>query len=173
MEIVRALKLTKGAFYHHFTGKEELFREVVHTYMIETGEGMYEALDQSSLQGFMYGYLERMHQAYLTMQQHSEGDTQTTINYFYLAFDALRVLEGFDQANQTLRASEHSLWETVIQHAKDAGEIKTDIPNAHLARLFVGVNDGVGMQLALQSRFQEAHAEIQVLWEDLYNLIKH
>ncbi len=58
-EIVDAVGLTKGAFYHYFTGKEQLFRQIVQIFLLEGGDKVYEGWSKDNLKQFMVSYLER------------------------------------------------------------------------------------------------------------------
>lgn len=170
-DIVQELNLTKGAFYHHFKSKEELFREVVKTYMVKIGKDSFKTLDQSSLNMFMSGYLYNIQQVYEAFTKQN-SQRNLTINYFYLAFDALRTIDDFDESINEMHKEERTVWANVIQNAKNSGEIQTNIPNKQLAKMFIAINDGVVIQLALQSKFEDNYEEIQTLWDSLYNLIK-
>ncbi|MFH0989670.1 MAG: helix-turn-helix domain-containing protein [bacterium] len=48
-EIVKAIGLSRGAFYHYFESKEQLFVEVINTFFFEKMMIDYSRLSQNSL----------------------------------------------------------------------------------------------------------------------------
>ena len=47
-EIVQKTGLSKGAFYHYFSSKEELFNEIIHTFYLKMMAVEFEKFDQKS-----------------------------------------------------------------------------------------------------------------------------
>lgn len=172
-EIVEAVSLTKGAFYHYFTGKEELFRQIIQIYLMEGGDKAYEGLSKDNLKQFMISYLERIVSFIDKVQQEVyDGKDKMGISYFQMAFDALRLFPDFPDKIIISHENERNAWIEVIKNAKKSGEIKTHISDKQLARMFISVNDGLGMQLMLEGRFDDLQGEIFNLWNAIYNLIK-
>ena len=172
-QIVDAVGLTKGAFYHHFTGKEQLFRQIVETFLLEGGEEVYEGLPKDNLKQFMLAYLERVIAFMDKMQQEIyDNNEKMGISFFLLAFDGLRLFDDFPEKIMKIHENERNTWIEVISNAKKNGEISTSISDKQLAKMFIGVNDGLGMHLMLEGRFDDLQGEIFTLWNAIYNLIK-
>lgn len=172
-QIVDAVGLTKGAFYHHFTGKEQLFRQIVETFLLEGGEDVYKGLSKDNLKQFMISYLERVIAFMDKMQQELyDNNERMGISFFTLAFDGLRLFSDFPEKIMKIHENERKTWIEVINNAKKNGEIATSISDKQLAKMFIGVNDGLGMHLILEGRFDDLQGEIFTLWNAIYNLIK-
>lgn len=172
-QIVDAVGLTKGAFYHHFTGKEQLFRQIVEMFLIEGGEDVYKGLPKNNLKQFMIAYLERVIAFMDKMQQEVyDNNEKMGISFFLLAFDGLRLFADFPEKIMKIHENERNTWIEVISNAKKNSEISTPISDKQLAKMFIGVNDGLGMHLMLEGRFDDLQGEIFTLWNAIYNLIK-
>jgi TetR/AcrR family transcriptional regulator, transcriptional repressor for nem operon len=173
-QIVDVVGLTKGAFYHHFTGKEQLFRQIVETFLLEGGEDVYKGLPKDNLKQFMTSYLERVISFMDKMQQeiYYDNNERVGISFFLLAFDGLRLFPDFPEKIIKIHENERHTWIEVINNAKKNGEIATSISDKQLAKMFIGVNDGLGMHLMLEGRFDDIQGEIFTLWNAIYNLIK-
>ena len=105
-QIVDAVGLTKGAFYHHFTGKEQLFRQIVEMFLIEGGEDVYKGLPKNNLKQFMIAYLERVIAFMDKMQQEVyDNNEKMGISFFLLAFDGLRLFADFPE--KIMKIHEH------------------------------------------------------------------
>ena len=57
-EIVKSSGFSKGAFYHYFSSKEEVFKEVIDVYFSQMLHLDYNNLPSSSLQSFYQANLE-------------------------------------------------------------------------------------------------------------------
>lgn len=172
-QIVDAVGLTKGAFYHHFTGKEQLFRQIVETFLLESGEDVYKGLPKDNLKQFMIIYLERVISFIDKKQQEIyDNNERMGISFILLAFDGLRLFSDFPEKIMKIHENERNTWIEVINKAKKNGEIATSISDRQLAKMFIGVNDGLGMHLLLEGRFDDLQGEIFTLWNAIYNMIK-
>ena len=61
-QIIAAVGISKGAFYHHFTAKEDLLESLAIRYAVEAASWAQEVLDDSSLDSFarLAGFLDRL-----------------------------------------------------------------------------------------------------------------
>lgn len=87
-------------------------------------------------------------------------------------FDAFRIIDSFNDKVIDMHASERSIWIDVISNARKNGEISTTLSDAHLARILININDGVGMHLMLEGRYDDMPGEIFSTWNGIYNLVK-
>lgn len=172
-EIVDQVGLTKGAFYHYFKGKEQLFTEVIDHYFLSLSDYIYEQLPKDHLKTFMNGYLKILTEQIdrISREAIKEGNT-VSLSYYYLAFDALRILPGFGTKIREVYLREEGAWMEVIANAKASGEIESSVDTQHLAKLFISVNDGLGMHVILENRLEHLSKEIISVWNSLYKLIK-
>lgn len=172
-DISDAVGLTKGAFYHHFTSKEDMFRQIVENFLFDSGNRFYGGCSRTSLKQFMYEYLQELI-AYMDQmrQQISSGNNKSGISYYTIFFDALKIFPDFADKLKEIHENERKVWEEVINNAKANGEIRKEFNSKLLAKTFISINDGLGMHSMLEGRFEEVHGEIFTMWNTVYSLIK-
>jgi AcrR family transcriptional regulator len=172
-EIVDEVGLTKGAFYHYFKGKDQLFTEVVDHYFLGLSDYIYDQLPKTHLETFMTGYLELLTGQIERISQEARKKGNTiSLSYYYLAFDALRILPDFGTKIREVYLREEAAWMEVIDNAKKSGEIIGSVDSQHVAKLFISANDGLGMHVILENRLDQLSKEIIMVWTSLYKLIK-
>lgn len=173
-EIVDKIGLTKGAFYHYFQSKEELFTEIVEKYLVIGQAQVYNTIPRDNLKSFITTYLERIVSFVDNFKQTIDNvDASKGISLFNIMFDALRLTQGFDNKVHQLHKEEREIWVEVIQNAKKSGEIKSTMSDMLLARTFISINDGIGLHLILEGRYDDIPGELFTLWMGFYNTIKN
>jgi AcrR family transcriptional regulator len=172
-DITRAAGMTKGALYHHFTSKEQLFEEVAHN-LVGTSHTDFSVLPCDSLHGFYTALVENRRSRDDGAQDAEVPDSLAfEINVYNLLWDAVRLLPGFRASMESLNNREHSAWKEAIQAAIDRGEIRRGLDADKIARLFASVPDGVGVTSMLKGSPASArYKEIQDLWDALYQSVK-
>jgi len=172
-EIVQQVGLTKGAFYHYFRGKDQLFLEVVDYYFLSLSDYIYDRVPKDHLKTFMFTYLKMLTEQIdrISEEAMKQGNT-VSLSYYYLAFDALRIIPDFGKKIREVYLREENAWIEVIENSKKSGEIISAIDSKQLAKLFISANDGLGMHVILENRLEELSQEIISVWTSLYQLIK-
>jgi len=165
--------LTKGAFYHHFTSKEDMFRQIVENYLLADSDRFYGGCSRNNLKQFMYEYLQELI-AYMDkmQQQIFSRSNKSGISFYTILFDALKIFPDFANKLKEVHENERKVWEEVINNAKANGEIRKEFNSKQLAKTFISINDGLGMHSMLEGRFEEVHGEIFTMWNTVYSLIK-
>jgi AcrR family transcriptional regulator len=170
-DITRAAGMTKGALYHHFTSKEQLFEQVAHN-LVGTSHTDFSALPGSSLRAF-YTTLVENRRSQDDGAQEGILSNANGINVYNLLWDAVRLLPSFRAAMESLNALEHAAWTNAIQAAIDRGEIRRGLDADKIATLFTSIPDGVGITSMLKGSSPSArYEEIQELWDTLYMSLK-
>ena len=170
-EIVAATKLSKGAFYHYFTSKEQLFKEVITHYYIELSGVGFSAFSHKSLKSFLDDY-SRAVTAASEIFGMSGKSKKNGINYFLHLFDAYRMLPEFKQQMSLIRKTQLDGWVKIISMARKSGEIKTPLKDVRLARLFIYAGDGAGLGLMLANADENVGREMSEIWKCIYETIK-
>jgi AcrR family transcriptional regulator len=149
-EIVRAAGVTRGALYHHFAGKRELFAAVYEQIEAELSERIAaEALDAGAT-----APLEAMRSgARMFLRACTVPEVQRIV-----LLDGPSVL-GWDRWREI--AAEHGLGliEATLQAAVDAGAIAAQ-PVRPLAHLLMGALDEAALLVARSDRPEEALVEV-------------
>ena len=149
-EIVRAAGVTRGALYHHFDGKRDLFEAVYAGIETELAEriaaGALEANADSPLEAMRAG-------AEMFLAAATEPDVQRIV-----LLDGPSVL-GWDRWREI--AAEHGLGliEVSLQAAIDAGAISSQ-PVRPLAHVLMGALDEAAMLVARAEDAEAMRAEV-------------
>jgi AcrR family transcriptional regulator len=149
-EIVRAAGVTRGALYHHFEGKRELFEAVYEQIEIELAEriasGALRANAASPLAAMKAG-------AEMFLLAATEPETQQIV-----LLDGPSVL-GWDRWREI--ATEHGLGliEATLQAAVEAGEVDSQ-PVRPLAHVLMGALDEAAMLVARADDAERMRSEV-------------
>lgn len=149
-EIARAAGLTRGALYHHFDGKRELFEAVYEQIEIELAE----RIAAGALQGNATSPLAAMQAgAEMFLLASTEPETQQIV-----LLDGPSVL-GWDRWREI--ATEHGLGliEATLAAAIEAGEIDSQ-PVRPLAHVLMGALDEAAMLVARADDAERMRAEV-------------
>ena len=164
-DITKAVGMTKGALYHHFISKEQVFEEVARN-LVGSSHTDFSVLPKDSLRGFYTTLVE-------TIRAREDGDAQAFgINVYNLLWDAVRLLPGFRASMESYNALERAAWSQAIQSAIDRGEIRKGLDADKLAKIFMSVPDGVSITSMLQGGPTSVHGDVHDLWDSLYNSLK-
>lgn len=170
-EIVEHTGLSKGAFYHYFTSKEQVFTEVINHFFREYMHEDFSRLPTESLLGFYQAILAHI-------DRRNEGsffsgtDAAFSINHYYLLFDAIRMLPAFKQKQVEHQQEELASWTTVVTQARSKGEIQSAMTDDQIAKLFIYLSDGVGINYIMTEGLPRVRQELQSLWDGLYATLK-
>jgi AcrR family transcriptional regulator len=149
-EIARAAGVTRGALYHHFDGKRELFEAVYERIEVELAEriaaGALEANASSPLAAMKAG-------AEMFLLASTEPETQQIV-----LLDGPSVL-GWDRWREI--AGEHGLGliEATLQAAIEAGQVDSQ-PVRPLAHVLMGALDEAAMLVARADDAERMRAEV-------------
>lgn len=173
-DIVDNTGMSKGAFYHYFSSKEQVFSEVIDHFFTARMDIDYSEFPQDSLSGFYTGILRHFEagRAAITRMIHTNGSTAFSSNYYYLIFDAMRILPDFKEQHKLQQKDELNAWKKIISVAKKNEEISTQLPDEQLARLFIYLGDGLNLNLVLNEDVNKKKNELKGLWDALYQTLK-
>lgn len=171
-DLVQATNLSKGAFYHHFESKEQLFKVIVSLFF-NLGAIDYSDFPKDSLDMFYHYYVdsvaESMHQLY-TYIGGEEGEA--TYNFFLIMFDALRLFPEFLEIEQKQYLQDRKAWEQVIGKAKRKKEIRSKASDEEIARLFLYTTDGVFIRFVNDTRKETYPSVLLEAFDTLYAGLK-
>jgi TetR/AcrR family transcriptional regulator, transcriptional repressor for nem operon len=173
-DIVKETGLSKGAFYHYFESKEQLFLEVVNFFYLSDEINDYNVLRHTSLKDFYLSYIEFLQNflAYIKRAVDVEEDAYNNINYFTLVFDALHRFPDFKQKSKESHAKDTNFWIEAIEKAITNGEIMPKMPTKYIAQVFIQSIDATFIHAILEGKLFEAISNIKDLWDNFYELLK-
>jgi len=172
-EIVQKTGLSKGAFYHYFPSKEELFNEIINSLYLKMMEADFSQFSRDSFYKFYHDYVNTMLKKFMELKELiNDTNDDDDINYFLLAFDAINIFPGFNERIKEYHAKELFEWAEAVARGKASGELKTSMTNEQVAKMFVYSSDGIGLHLIQEGRVRQLGKEILELWDGFYNEIK-
>jgi AcrR family transcriptional regulator len=165
-ELVRASGLSKGAFYHYFESKEQLFKQVMDTYLFQYADEFdLENSHISSLKDLIEHY-RTTSQQFVSGLHRVLGEDLSGFNLYRMMFDAMEYYPGFTEMVKHHHNTEFQSWLRIIEAAKQQGEIRADVDAENLARFFIYFYDGFGMRSMMYSNFNEfENTPYQVMME--------
>ncbi|MDD2304253.1 MAG: TetR/AcrR family transcriptional regulator [Prolixibacteraceae bacterium] len=142
-EISKAIELTKGALYHHFRNKEELFMAVVDKYLI------IEELDINTNNISLIQFIELCVVKAQDIVSKTVGSSRSFIPLNLLSFfiDAFRHYPDFSAKKNDLINSEINKTKKILDQAIVNGEIRSDINTSVTAEMFFTLNTGIAKNL--------------------------
>lgn len=174
-ELVDKTGMSKGAFYHYFKSKEQVFLESLE-FFVKALERKYSLYSKDSLKQFYNDYLDEtvsLSRGYFLKFENEFSESQFTINHFALIFDALRLFPDFRKRIEELFNNELANWIKIIKVARSKGEIKTSISDKKLGEMFMYLSDGIGYNMIMRGADLENMVKpIKDQWDELYEQIK-
>ena len=172
-EIVEKTGMSKGAFYHYFKSKEELFKEITYLFF-SMGAVDYSVFDQQSLDRFYHQYLEHIGASFKKISQMtaSADNKQASLNFFLILFEAISRFPEFLEIELEQYKQEVKNWETVIHNARINGEIHSESTDREIADLFLYCTDGVFIRFVNQEKNSSYQAELKKSFDTVYNNVK-
>jgi AcrR family transcriptional regulator len=172
-DIVEATGMSKGAFYHYFSSKEELFKEVIRLYFQAGIDTFFNGMPRDNLRTFINIYLQHLIDLLDNMRVNfGFSNSQQGLAYYGMLFDIMRLFPEYDMKTNEHYAMQIRIWEETIRNARKSGEISTLISDIQIARLFVVINDGVVIKFITLGRTDDIVAEMFSLYNSIYSLIK-
>ncbi|GHV00870.1 TetR family transcriptional regulator [Bacteroidia bacterium] len=169
-DIIHATGLSNGTFYYYFENKEQLFKEVAEHYMFKLTRQTFENSPKDSLHNFIRHALDNFRHIFNTLHRNTEPDLN--VNFFSFLFEALRYFPELQEELLKLQAQETNAWVEIIGIAKKNGEIRQDIPDDAVAKLFIYASDGNRMDYVLDKDIEALKSRMEILWNELYNILK-
>jgi len=168
-EIVEKTQISKGAFYHHFGSKEELFKEIANMFF-SSGVIDYSLFPDKSLKEFYNFYVQYINVSFQKLYEliGVSDKEKVSVNFFLVMFDAIGRFPEFlkieqDQYNISIKA-----WEQVIRNAKETGEIKSESSNMQIADLFLYCTDGVFIRFVNNDKSNSYGDDLQKAFDTIY-----
>jgi TetR/AcrR family transcriptional repressor of nem operon len=174
-QIVEQTGMSKGAFYHYFNSKEQVFEEVIRHFFMDMMSNQFEEIPFNTLQQFYLEVLtgaEGKRKKYAKLMGGEGKDHTFNANYYYLIFDAMKLLPDFKAFLMANQKDEIKGWTARVKYARENGEIKSAMTDAQIAKLFIYAGDGVGISMIMEESNNKLRTEIKSLWDGLYETIR-
>lgn len=172
-DIVESTGLSKGAFYHYFSGKEELFKEIAQQFF-SFGALNYDDFDKESLYGFYHQYVETLNSFFTTLYSDFRNETNSNapLNFFFIMFEAVNRFPEFLNVELEMHKKDTEEWKKVIIQAKQTGEIHSASGDEEIANLFLYCNDGVFLRFINNDSKHSFKEYLLSAYDTIYNNLR-
>lgn len=167
-EISAAIGFTKGALYHHFINKEELYKAVIDKYVefAET-EGDLEKISLNELNEHIISNVRK------TMDKmFSKNSKFVPINYLTLIANAFKHYPGFAASKEKYFNSEINKIKQVLDNCIKRGEIRNDINTLAIATTFFSTTIGLAGNMLQNFSIEESINSLREQQNELIKLLK-
>ena len=132
----------RGTLYYYFKDKDELFQEVVETYLIQPKQRALDKVQQNAtipdMIAAMLSYLDRLKDFY-NQVENKNINTSNVVTVMYTAYS--KFPELFKKAKR-LYEHELNLWIQAIKNSMHNGDIRGNVPIETTAHMFLHIKDG-------------------------------
>lgn len=170
-EIVEKTELSKGAFYHYFTSKEQLFLELVNNVFSSVLDIPYDSFSKDSLYNFYVDYIN-YYTENLKRQNNEEVGCITNFNYISLIFDAIKLFPDFQEKLLESKKVQLNAWKEIIHSARSRGEIEATMSDEQIANMFINSSGGIEMNSIFIGSSEGVGISLVSLWDSFYKQLK-
>lgn len=141
-DLQSALNMGRGTMYYYFKDKDELFEEVVNTFLLVPKQQSLSRVSHSVLIPemieTMLSYLNKLHE-FLDLLENRNINTSNVVTMMYTAYS--RFPDLYKKARR-LYEQELNLWVDALKNSMRAGEIRGNVPIDTIAHMFLHIKDG-------------------------------
>ena len=167
-DISKEIGFTKGALYHHFKNKEELFKAVVDKHFDLTGIKV--DVDTVSLKEYTDLLINHIHHILKTLFRKDEKFRP--INYHSLFIDSFRHYEGFAEDKYKFFEEQNNKVKHIVDNAIKSGEIRSDINTSVVALQYFSLSVSLAGDILLSNSIDSAVKSIKEQLYQLYELLR-
>lgn len=166
--ISEAIGLTKGALYHHFRNKEELYKAVIDKHFPITS--VLVEVNDISLKEYTSACIE--HTGRILKAIFVSEEKFIMVNYLSLIADAFRHYEGFAESKSRIIDEAVKQAEVIIRNAIKMGEVRNDIDVKVVALQYFSLSVGLAGDLIRTNSVESAMKSMKSQLNQLYYLLK-
>jgi TetR/AcrR family transcriptional regulator, transcriptional repressor for nem operon len=166
--ISQAIGFTKGAIYHHFKNKEELFFSVIDKYL--QFEGLIAEVETITFEQCNDICIENVRK--ILTKMFGRFPEFVGINYVSLVADAFRHYPDFARRMDAFFSDETVKTKKVIDHCVKRGEIRNDVDTSVLANNYISTTIGLAGNLVQNKTVDEIVESLKSQLQALYMLLK-
>jgi AcrR family transcriptional regulator len=163
-----AIGFTKGALYHHFRNKEELFRAVIDMHLPITS--IIVDVENVTLKEYTSACIEHTHKILKAI--FGNGEKVILVNYLSLIADCFRHYEGFTENKTHVIDDAVKSAEIILRNAIKRGEVRSDINIKVVALQYFSLSIGMAGDLVRTLSVESAIKSMKDQLNQLYYLLK-
>jgi TetR/AcrR family transcriptional repressor of nem operon len=167
-EISKAIGFTKGALYHHFKNKEELFKAVINKYL--PIEKYFAPVEDITVKEYIDASIDTADEIIQNIFGNNLGFIPLT--YLALFIDAFRHYPEYAKEKERLIQGELEKIKVIVIKSIEKGEIRKDINPDFMAMNFLSISTGLAGNLVQNYSPELAIEMLRNQFYELYKLMK-
>jgi len=171
--LVKAAGLSKGAVYHYFENKEQLFKETLDNLFFSISP-FYHEPEEDSEQSFydcMYQYINNIKKISERVHQYMVSDTSKFF-YYRLMLDVANYAPDFRVKIEQANKNELIFWQKIVRKGVERGELKKDLDQEILAHHFHWLQGGIAVNSIFYGETDLLYKSLEKAFVHLYQMIK-
>lgn len=171
--LVKATGLSKGAFYHYFENKEQLFIETLDNLFFSISPFNKEMIinPDVTFYDYMQMYIDNINKMAKMINSYI-GENAAGMGYYRLMLDIANYAPDFQKKIENSNRNELSFWKKIVENGVKKGEIRDDIDLEILANHFQWLQDGIALGTMIASDTKHMNEDLGKVFNQLYLLIK-
>lgn len=141
-DLQSALNMGRGTLYYYFKDKDDLFQEVVTTYLINPKQRALDKVKDTAtipeMIEAMLNYLNQLKEFYDQVENKSIN-TSNVVTIMYTAYSRFPELH---RKARRMYEQELNMWIRAIKNSMRSGDIRGDVHIETVAHMFVHIKDG-------------------------------
>lgn len=172
-EVQEQSGLSRGAIYHHFKSKEEIYEDVINQFLLPVFSS-YSAIpesDKTSLLSTIQAAI-KARQSYINQLKDVTSFKLVDFYLFKFIFQATEHSEVFREKANLQIEKEFNSWRNIIQTAMRTGEIRPDIDIDYITQWFIISPMGLGLSSAFSNYINVNSNDLRTTYLKYYQLLK-
>jgi len=171
--LVKAAGLSKGAFYHYFENKEQLFNETINSLFFSISPFYHEVeVDpQQSFYEYVCQYIDNVEKMSAKIRDYM-GSSALPLGYYRLMMDVANYVPGFKEKIEKANMHELNFWNKIIDNGIKNGELKSNLDRDILANHFKWLDDGLALNSFFTGNIDFLSEKLEKTLMNFYQLIK-
>jgi len=171
--LVKETGLSKGALYHYFENKEQIFVETLDSLFFSISPFNKEMVinPEVSFYDYMQMYIDNIKKMSKMVSSYI-GEEASGMGYYRLMLDITNYAPEFHKKIEDSNNNELSFWRKVVANGMIKGEIKNDLNTEVLASHFLWLQDGIALNSIFSGNAELMHSNLSKAFEQIYKFIK-
>lgn len=171
--LVKATGLSKGAFYHYFENKEQLFAETLDSLFFSISPFNREMIINAevSFYEYMQLYIDNVKKMAQMITRYV-GEEASSMGYYRLMLDVAHHAPDFRKRIIDSNKNELDFWRKIISNGVKKGEIKENLDMEVLANHFQWLQDGIAVNSVFSGNPHLLYESLDKAFRQFYEIIK-